>query len=332
MVDIPEFEKVISETNDYPRNVLLGNGFSRAYDDAAFNYRHLFEASKLPQKIKSLFAVFETEDYEKVIKNLETLEQIFNNKGNIVNELRCIEELIKRDLVRTITNKHPNSQYEIAPERKAATLSFLSSFTNIFTVNYDLLLYWLVIFNIKDNNKFWGDMNDGFSWNSPKDCIWKPYSLKLKVIPNVFYLHGGLHLFHNERDTFKIIYDNENKICLLDQIKAYINNDISPLVITEGNSKDKKFWIDQNNYLQYCYNKLSEISGVLFIHGHSLNETDQHIFDVINDNLNIHEIYISIHHKSGETIDKKSKLAEKRFCRDKKLHYYDADSTYIWRK
>ena len=329
MVDIPEFEKVISETNDYPRNVLLGNGFSREYDDAAFNYKRLLEASKLPKKIKFLFEIFKTEDYERVIKNLETLAIIFNKKS-IANEFYVIAGIIKRDLIKILSNKHPNSQYEIEPERKVATLNFLSLFTNIFTVNYDLLLYWLVIFNIKDNNNFWGDMNDGFSWNSPKDCIWKPYNLR--VIPNVFYLHGGLHLFHNERDTFKIKYDNENKISLLDQIKAYINNDISPLVITEGDSKDKKFWIAQNNYLQYCYNKLSEISGVLFIHGHSLNETDQHIFDVINDNLNIHEIYISIHHKSGETIDKKSKLAEKRFCRDKKLHYYDADSTYIWRK
>ncbi len=329
MVDIPEFEKVISETNDYPRNVLLGNGFSREYDDAAFNYKRLLEASKLPKKIKFLFEIFKTEDYERVIKNLETLAIIFNKKS-IANEFYVIAGIIKRDLIKILSNKHPNSQYEIEPERKVATLNFLSLFTNIFTVNYDLLLYWLVIFNIKDNNNFWGDMNDGFSWNSPKDCIWKPYNLR--VIPNVFYLHGGLHLFHNERDTFKIKYDNENKISLLDQIKAYINNDISPLVITEGDSKDKKFWIAQNNYLQYCYKKLSEISGVLFIHGHSLNETDQHIFDVINDNLNIHEIYISIHHKSGETIDKKSKLAEKRFCRDKKLHYYDADSTYIWRK
>lgn len=119
---------------------------------------------------------------------------------------------------------------------------------------------------------------------------------------------------------------------LLDITQKYQDNDIFPLVVTEGESQNKLDFINENNYLQYCYNKLSEISGVLFIHGHSLNETDQHIFDVINDNLNIHEIYISIHHKSGETIDKKSKLAEKRFCRDKKLHYYDADSTYIWRK
>ena len=326
------FEEAIKECAKYKKNLLLGNGFSMAYDDAAFNYKHLLEDSKLPQKLKFLFEIFKTEDYERVIKNLETLEQIFNNKGNIVNELRCIEELIKRDLVRTITNKHPNSQYEIAPERKAATLSFLSSFTNIFTVNYDLLLYWSIIFNIKDNDKLWGDMNDGFSWNSPKDCIWKPYSLK--VIPNVFYLHGGLHLFHNERDTFKIMYDNENKICLLDQIKAYINNDISPLVITEGNSNDKKFWIEQNNYLQYCYNKLSEISGVLFIHGHSLDETDQHIFDVINKNLKIKKIYISVHQQKENLKDKRKKSDTFFATREKeetlKVEFYDAESVNIW--
>ena len=326
------FEEAIKECAKYKKNLLLGNGFSMAYDDAAFNYKHLLEDSKLPQKLKFLFEIFKTEDYERVIKNLETLEQIFNNKGNIVNELRCIEELIKRDLVRTITNKHPNSQYEIEPERKVATLNFLSLFTNIFTVNYDLLLYWSIIFNIKDNNKFWGDMNDGFSWNSPKDCIWKPYSLK--VIPNVFYLHGGLHLFHNERDTFKIMYDNENKICLLDQIKAYINNDISPLVITEGNSNDKKFWIEQNNYLQYCYNKLSEISGVLFIHGHSLDETDQHIFDVINKNLKIKKIYISVHQQKENLKDKRKKSDTFFATREKeetlKVEFYDAESVNIW--
>ena len=328
MIDL-EFEEAIKECAKYKKNLLLGNGFSRAYNDTAFNYKHLLEASKLPQKLKYLFEIFKTEDYERVINNLETLEQIFNNKENIVKELRPIEELIKRDLVRTITNKHPTSQYEIEPERKAATLSFLSKFENIFTVNYDLLLYWLIIFNIKDCDKFWGDMNDGFSENSLKDCIWQ--TDRLMVIPNVFYLHGGLHLFNDERDTYKIKYDNENGVSLLKQIKAYIKHNISPLVITEGNSIDKKSWIEQNNYLQYCYNKLSEIEGCLFIHGHSLDETDQHIFDAINKNFKIKKIYISVH-KDFENLDDKKELAKKRFCyKSHILHYYDAESTNIWK-
>lgn len=57
-------------------------------------------------------------------------------------------------------------------------------------------------------------MNDGFKWNSNKDCIW-PY--KLRVIPNIFYLQGGLHLFHDGRDTFKIKYDNENRVSYLNR-------------------------------------------------------------------------------------------------------------------
>ncbi len=321
------FDKAIEECNGYEKNLLLGNGFSRAYDDAAFNYKHLLEDSQLPQELKYLFEIFKTEDYERVINNLETLAEIFNNKC-VEKEFIDSAERIRDDLIETLLNKHPTSQYEIEPERKAATLSFLSKFENIFTVNYDLLLYWLIIFNIKDCDKFWGDMNDGFSENSPKDCIW-PYNLS--VIPNIFYLHGGLHLFHNERDTYKIKYDNENGVSLLKQIKAYIKYNIYPLVITEGNSNDKKFWIEQNRYLQYCYNKLSEIEGCLFIHGHSLDETDQHIFEAINKNFKIKKIYISVH-KDLENLEDKKKLAKKRFCyKPHMLHYYDAESTNIWK-
>ena len=96
--------------------------------------------------------------------------------------------------------------------------------------------------------------------------------------------------------------------------------------------KDMGDFINENDYLQYCYNKLSEISGVLFIHGHSLNETDQHIFDAINKNLKIKKIYISVH-KDTETLDDKKKLAKKRlkmFYNLQRLRYYDADSANIW--
>lgn len=69
----------------------------------------------------------------------------------------------------------------------------------------------------------------------------------------------------------------------------------------------------------------------MFIHGHSLDKKDKHIFDAINDNPNIQEIYISIHQKSGEKLDKKSKLAKDAFNCDKiNLHFYKADSANIW--
>ncbi len=114
--------------------------------------------------------------------------------------------------------------------------------------------------------------------------------------------------------------------------RKYQDKDIYPLVVTEGASQDKLDFIKENDYLQYCYNKLSEISAVLFIHGHSLNETDQHIFDAINKNLIIKKIYISVH-KDTENLDDKKKLAKERlniFYSLRRLCYYDADSANLW--
>ena len=93
--------------------------------------------------------------------------------------------------------------------------------------------------------------------------------------------------FYHNRDFYKIVSDKSTGGTLLDITQKYQDKDIFPLVVTEGESQNKLDFINENDYLQYCYNKLSEISGVLFIHGHSLNETDQHIFDAINKNLKI---------------------------------------------
>ena len=35
---LPKFEEVISETNGCQRNILLGNGFSMAFDEKRFDY------------------------------------------------------------------------------------------------------------------------------------------------------------------------------------------------------------------------------------------------------------------------------------------------------
>lgn len=325
-----KFQEAIDECGNCEKNVLLGNGFSRAYDNNAFNYQNLVEASNLPQKLKGLFELFKTNDYELIINHLTNLANIFNKK-HISQELLGAAELIRRDLARTISNKHPKSQKEIPIIRKEATLKFLKHFKNIFTLNYDLLLYWLIVYNRKECKNYWGNRKDGFSKHSNKDCIWlhNPNS-------NVFYLHGGLHLFHDERNIFKIKYDNENRVPLLQQIKAYINDGVSPLVITEGSSEDKEFWINQNNYLQYCYNKLSEIEGCLFIHGHSLDDKDQHIFDAITANKKIDKIFISIYNPK---INKKDMLkkAKLRFAEAEddilsKIKFYDASTANLWKQ
>ena len=56
MEKILEFEDVISETKDYDRNILLGNGFSMAFDEKRFDYSSLLEYSqRIPSCVKRIF-------------------------------------------------------------------------------------------------------------------------------------------------------------------------------------------------------------------------------------------------------------------------------------
>ena len=321
------FEKAIQKCIDKERHLLLGNGFSIGFSPDAFKYDAIYNASGLPNEILEIFNLFnETRDYELVISKLKDSMDIarYLNQKFFAKELSNHINLIKKDLVYTISNKHPKSQFSITDRAKNNTATFLFNFKNIFTLNYDLLLYWVLMHS---KSKLY---DDGFTKRTNYDCIWKNSRRK----QNIFYLHGALHLFYDEFNTYKIKYKQKNNKTILEQIKEYINRDVFPLIITEGNSYDKLRWIRRNSYLNFCFSKLSKIRGVLFIHGHSLNETDQHIFDAINDNYNIKELYISIHKKT-EDPDEKRAYAKSRFGKRKgndkiKLHFYNAEKVKLW--
>lgn len=66
------FEEVIKKCldNKFERNLLLGNGFSIAYNSDIFSYDKLFEYANMADNIKSVFKEFKTFDFEIIIKNL----------------------------------------------------------------------------------------------------------------------------------------------------------------------------------------------------------------------------------------------------------------------
>jgi len=59
-------------------------------------------------------------------------------------------------LVKVITNNHPLNSAEIEKEKKIACLEFLKNFEIIYTLNYDLLLYWVIMME-EGEKKTWGD-------------------------------------------------------------------------------------------------------------------------------------------------------------------------------
>ncbi|EUA36317.1 hypothetical protein I549_4317 [Mycobacterium avium subsp. avium 2285 (R)] len=131
--------------------LLLGNGFSRAFDNK-FGYETLRKEAALGSLSNGvtkddLFDHAGTNDFETVIHTLERaaqLQKIYDPFGTLSAKLRADAEVVKRGLVDTLTAIHPPSAAEVESAKYAGARRFLRCFSAIFTLNYDMLLYWAV--------------------------------------------------------------------------------------------------------------------------------------------------------------------------------------------
>lgn len=308
----------LDKTNEQ-KNLLLGNGFScKCWEQ--FSYDKIAEKSPLMPLIKS-YSPPDKINYELAIEEL--------NSESLVWELCCdtpeakyyidndIED-IKFDLITGILNIHPE-KHDLNNTTWNWVIYFISKFNNIFTLNYDNLLYWVLM----DIGNYY---NDGFSYNSYYDNIW---TNRWKN-QNIFYLHGANFLFaDNNNYTFKVKATREHS--LQERIDNYIKLGDIPLSIVEGNYLDKLEKIKNNLYLRFCYNQISNISGLLVIYGVSFNYNDTHIFNAINENMNIKKIYISVYKDDKNVVNNAYSIFNYRIItKSLQVYFYDAESTRIW--
>ena len=334
MGKILEFEDAIFRTKDYQRNILLGNGFSMAFDEKRFDYSSLLDSPSIPFYIKKIFKTFNTSDFEVIIKKIESSAQLLKAYDRrLTTSDRLYQEAInlREKLINRILEIHPLSQNDIEKDRMFKTLVFLSNFYKIFTLNYDCLLYWVLLnrddFLERYPNSEIFKMDDGFRpyYN---DLAWRENETQ-----NVFYLHGALHIYKN--DYGLICKPHNDGRYLMDVIKDNIYNNKYPLIVTEGSSTNKlnKIQKENNKYLSSCYSKLKGIKDVLFIHGHSLDKKDKHIFEAISKNLTIKKVYISL--CSKENYQQKRDKADTFFAKRERgktldVNFYNADKVDIW--
>lgn len=155
MTNVMQFDDAISETASKGRALLIGNGFSAEF----FSYRNLLEKSSVERHpaIHKLFQAFDTVDFERVIDALTRAAVVEKAYGNIDHAAKLEQDAVKTRelLVDAINRAHPVDSNELNT-KYASTAKFLEKFTKIFTLNYDLLLYWTVL--TKSTNKF----RDGF--------------------------------------------------------------------------------------------------------------------------------------------------------------------------
>ena len=155
----------------------------------------------------------------------------------------------------------------------------LQKFSNIFTTNYDLSLYYLTIESKNFIDKF------GYV-HYPKNTIltFHPENHLHELKIPLLYLHGNLMFFKDDVDQ---IYTSKLKSKpgspILEQISNNINSEKFPIIITEGDSKIKLRKILSNDYLNHCWNLFGKTqSKELVVYGHSLSDSDEHIIKLID--------------------------------------------------
>lgn len=228
----------------------------------------------------------------------------------------------------------------ITDEKYNACYSFISNFDDIYTVNYDLLLYWTSLH--REPFAF----TDSFSKDEDtdgNDCEFMPHNYADGR--GLYFLHGALHLYSDGKVVRKRVW-KETNIPLVTQIRTALEDKKYPLVVAEGDSDSKLEHIQESSYLSNCLRKFRGIQGHLFTFGHSLSDQDRHIVEVISKNVELRHLWIGIRGDFTKAtnqrfLDLAQKMQQQRkdHIGDKKVgkkkgdltvHFYDADSANVW--
>src|SRR5690606_26493365 len=88
---------------------------------------------------------------------------------------------------------------------------------------------------------------------------------KHKDNQNIFYVHGALPFFDAGSQVVKEEY--RHSAYLLENISSRMDGGEYPIFVTAGNGEQKLAHIRHNQYLTFCYDKLSTITGTLVTFG-----------------------------------------------------------------
>lgn len=333
------FQQAVDEAQRYnKRHLLLGNGFSIACRPKIFTYGRLYEQAdftRISSTAKLAFEALETQDFERVIKILRDSARVVEAYGappDYVEQLQKDADGLRELLVQTIAASHPAWPGEIEEEEYTACRRFLSNFDKVYTLNYDLLLYWTKMHAPEGERP---DSDDGF--RAPADdfdasyVVWEPSQSRDQ---NMWFLHGALHVFDSGTEVQKYTW-SKTGVRLIDQIREALSKNYFPVFVSEGTSAEKYERIRHNDYLAKAYRSFESIQGALFIYGHSLAENDDHYLRCIRKGK-INHLYVGVYgdpnsEQNKFIIRRASQLSDGRRGKIRlDVTYFDAASAKVW--
>lgn len=127
-----------------------------AYDSGIFSFNALstFIEKTDNQLLQKLFSSINTKNFEQIMQQLDNfceIAQIFSSDTAFVDKIRKASSTLKDSLIEAVKELHPEHVFIIPEENSKKCSLFLKDYISkegkIFSTNYDLLLYWVLMRN-----------------------------------------------------------------------------------------------------------------------------------------------------------------------------------------
>ncbi|HAU1719438.1 TPA: DUF4917 family protein [Legionella pneumophila] len=286
----------------------------------------------------------------KLLSNALFLLKLYDGvDSGLLNNIQADIAQLKNILVETISKNHPDNPTAISDTQYQSCQIFLSEFQTIYTLNYDLLLYWTVMHNQNEFNDGFEDPHSelallGQEYYEEKYVKW---SMGNETSANILFIHGALHLYDAGIETRKYCWKRTG-VSLKEQILMGMDDEMYPLFVAEGSQEEKFTKINHNSYLSRCYRSFQSKSGALFIFGLALKENDSHICEAITDGA-FSALFVSLYGdiNSSENIEIKEKIQSLVYLREQRekkkeknskrykaknlsIYTFHADTAKVW--
>ncbi len=342
-MDVLDFSQAIKEIDQYKhKHLMLGNGFSISLRPDIFTYGSLLDSANFDKAphIKDLFKNIGTQDFELVIKHLidsALVVSIYQSKNSeLIDQLKSDAEIVKDALVTAIAKRHPDRPYDIKPEHYKSCRSFLSRFNHIYTLNYDVLLYWALMHSDVDELRLAPD--DGFR-HPEREEIYVTWQQGQSA--TIHYLHGALHLFDSGAEVVKYTWSKADTP-IVEQVRKALSENKYPLFVAEGNTESKLDKIMHNAYLHKSLRSLEACAdnsnSCFVVFGHSLADNDAHVLKCIGRGKT-RKMLVSVYGDPTSDQNRAIEANSRRLVQYREtvnsrnpldISFYDAASAKIW--
>jgi len=319
-------------SNEFSDSIILGNGASISINDS-FSYsslkQHAIENGLLTQDVNSLFTFFNTNDFELVLRLVWQANKV-NSALNIPDQrTRIAYEHVRDCLIQAVQSIHP--EYHQVENQFPDIAIFLSRFKTILSLNYDLTLYWVIMYANRVRN--------GHSF---KDCMihgqfddeWPRYRSSIsgwdRNTSLIFYPHGSLVLARNIVERELKLEAREGHDLLNSILYQWQTTNYVPLFVSEGTTDQKISAIHNSHYLNTVYREvIPSLSNSLVIYGWGLGEHDVHILNRLSFST-VRNIAISVYGNDQAYCNRAAQIIRDHVGRQVNITFFNSQSSGCW--